>query len=103
MTCPFETVRTKPNPNNSDWHIISANPGEYEVKVLRNKRLARSIKFSVGPDGKIAENGIASSNGMARDKYILVPVTVGAWDKNAWKTDAFYGTPLKNFAWPPPQ
>ncbi|MDT7779137.1 MAG: hypothetical protein QOC99_1649 [Acidobacteriota bacterium] len=108
MNCPFESVTTKPNPNSPDWHIISANPGEYEVKVLRNKRLARSIKFSVGPDGKIAENGIASSNGMADDNFILVPVTVigeqdGAWDKNAWKTDAFYGTPLKNFAWPPPQ
>jgi hypothetical protein len=108
MDCPFQTVTTTPNPNNPEWHIISANPGEYEVKVLRNKRLARSIKFSVGPNGKIAENGIASSNGMASDNFILVPVMVigdqdGAWDKNAWKTDAFYGTPLKNFAWPPPQ
>jgi hypothetical protein len=106
MNCPFETVRTKPNPNNSDWHIISANPGEYEVKVLRNKRLARVLKFSVGPDGNIVDNGIASGNGMAWSNLIFVPVQVvgdldGAWDRNAWKTEAFYGHPLTGFAWPP--
>jgi hypothetical protein len=106
MDCPFQTVTTKPNPNSPDWHIISANPGEYEVKVLRNKRLARVLKFSISPDGQIVNNGIASGNGMALDNFIFVPVQVvgdmdGAWDKNAWKTDAFYGHPLNGFNWPP--
>ena len=106
MDCPFQTVTTKPNPNNSDWHIISANPGEYEVKVLRNKRLARVLKFSIGPDGQIVDNGVASGNGVAWSNLIYVPVQVvgdsdGAWDKNAWKTDAFYGHPLNGFNWPP--
>jgi hypothetical protein len=105
MDCPFQSVTTTPNPNNPDWHIISANPGEYEVKVLRNKRLARSIKFSVGSDGKIVDNGIASRNGVPWSNLIYVPVTVigeqdGSWDKNAWKTDAFYGHPLTGFNWP---
>jgi hypothetical protein len=36
---------------------------------------------------------------------VIVPVQVlgdsdGAWDKNAWKTDAFYGNPLTGFAAP---
>ena len=34
-------------------HYLSANPGEYEIKVLRKNKLARSIKFTVGPDGKL--------------------------------------------------
>ena len=106
MNCPFETVRTEPNPNSPEWHIISANPWEYEVKVLRNKRLARVLKFSIGPDGNIVDNGIASGNGMAWSNLIFVPVQVvgdldGVWDRNAWKTDAFYGHPLNGFNWPP--
>ncbi|MDQ1559055.1 MAG: hypothetical protein QOD32_2115 [Pyrinomonadaceae bacterium] len=106
MDCPFQTITTKPNPNNSEWHVISANPGEYEVKVLRNKRLARVLKFSIGSDGQIVDNGIASGNGMAGDNFIFVPVLVvgdldGVWDRNAWKTDAFYGHALKGFTWPP--
>jgi hypothetical protein len=106
VNCPFETVRTKLNPNNPEWHIISANPGEYEVKVLRNKRLARVLKFSIGPDGQIVDNGIASGNGVAWSNLIYVPVQIvgdqdGAWDRNTWKTDAFYGHPLNGFSWPP--
>ena len=106
VNCPFQSVTTKPNPNNPEWHILGANPGEYEVKVLRNKRLARLLKFSIGADGKIVDNGVASGNGMAWSNFIFVPVQVvgdqdGPWDKNAWKTEAFYGNPLKNFAWPP--
>lgn len=82
-------------------HVLSANPGEYEVKVLRNNRLARSIKFTVGPDGKF-DNGIAASNKLGSDR-VIVPVAVlgdqdGPWDQTAWKTGAFYGNPLSNFA-----
>lgn len=32
-------------------HILSQNPGEYEVKVLVNGRLARSLKFPSRPTG----------------------------------------------------
>jgi hypothetical protein len=37
---------------------------------------------------------------------VIVPVKVigtqdGTWDQNAWKAEAFYGNPLKNFTWPP--
>jgi hypothetical protein len=106
VNCPFQTVSTKPNPNSPEWHIISANPGEYEVKVLRNKRLARVLKFSIGPDGQIVDNGIASGNGVPWSNLIYVPVQIvgdldGVWDRNAWKADAFYGHPLNGFSWPP--
>ena len=56
---------------------------------------------------KIVDNRIVANNGMGTwDNHILVPVTIigeqdGTWDKNAWKTEAFYGHPLTGFNWPP--
>ena len=79
---------------------LSANPGEYEIKVLRANRLARSMKFTAGPDGKF-DNGIAAANRLGRDR-VIVPVQIigdqdGQWDRTAWKTEAFYGNPLQGF------
>ena len=81
-------------------HSLGANPGEYELKVLWNNKLARSIKFSVAADGKF-DNGLASSNKLGSDK-VIVPVQIigdqdGQWNRTAWKTDAFYGNPLTGF------
>ena len=85
---------------------LSANNGEYEVKVLRNNKLARSIKFTV-ENGKIKDTGIYTANKMGSSnlRVIIVPVTIlddqdGPWDRNAWKTDAYYGHPLTGFTWP---
>lgn len=80
-------------------HLLSANPGDYEFKILWNNRLARSIKFVVAPGGKF-DNGIATSNKLGTDR-VIVPVEIlgdqdGTWDKMAWK-DAFYGNPLTGF------
>jgi len=79
-------------------HVFSDHPGDYELKVLERGRLARSLKFSVGPDGKIVDDGIATANKLGSDK-IIVPVRFigapdGVWNKLAWKTEAFYGNPL---------
>ena len=81
-------------------YLLSANPGDYEFKLLWNDHLARSIKFTVGPEGKL-DNGIAAANHLGSDR-VIVPVTIigdqdGQWDKAAWKTDAFYGNPLNGF------
>jgi hypothetical protein len=85
-------------------HYLDENPGEYEFKLLRNKKLARSIKFTVGTGGTF-ENGINAANKVG-GRRTIVPVTIigdqdGVWDKNAWKTDAFYGNPLTGFTAPP--
>jgi hypothetical protein len=82
-------------------HLLASNPGEYELKVLWNNRLARSIKFKVGPDGKF-DNGIAGANKLGSDR-VIVPVQIigdqdGAWNRTAWQTEAFYGHPLAGFA-----
>ena len=81
-------------------HQLDKNPGEYEFKVLWNNRLARSIKFTVGPEGKF-DNGIASANKLGSER-VIVPVQIigdqdGQWDRTAWKTDVFYGNPLTGF------
>jgi hypothetical protein len=81
-------------------YVLSANPGDYEFKVLWRNHLARSIKFTAGPDGKF-DNGIAAANKLGSNR-VIVPVQIigdqdGTWDKMAWKTDAFYGNPLTGF------
>jgi hypothetical protein len=81
-------------------YLLSANPGDYEFKVLWQNHLARSIKFTAGADGKF-DNGIAAANKLGSNR-VIVPVQIigdqdGAWDKTAWKTEAFYGNPLTGF------
>jgi hypothetical protein len=75
-----------------------------EVKVLRNGKLARVAKFTVGADGKIVDNGIGKSNNLGAPRMILPVQIVGAddgeWDKTAWKTGAFYGNSLSGFTAP---
>ena len=83
-------------------HILTDNPGEYEFKLLWNNHLARSIKFTVGPDGKIVDNGYASSVKLGSSKLIF-PVQIlgdqdGPWDKASWKNDAYYGNPINGFS-----
>jgi hypothetical protein len=107
MLCEFKTVLGQNKGEKFGFgkpHFLSENPGEYEFKLLRNNKLARSIKFTVGPDGSF-ENGINAANKVG-GRRTIVPVTIigeqdGPWDKNAWKTDAFYGNPLTGFT--PPQ
>ena len=50
--------------NNSSFFLLNQNPGEYEVKVLREGDLVRSMKFTVGADGKFVDNGVASQNNL---------------------------------------
>ncbi|HEX8459559.1 MAG TPA: hypothetical protein VF656_19860 [Pyrinomonadaceae bacterium] len=105
MGCDFTNIYWGDKEHTTGSHVINQHPGEYEIKVLWNKRLARSIKFTVNPDGSIKDTGIAAANGFGTDR-VMVPVKVlgtqdGTWDQNAWKTEAFYGNLLKGFNWPP--
>jgi hypothetical protein len=90
----------------SDLFMVHSNPGEYELKVLWNNKLARSIKFTVGADGMF-DNGIASANKLGSDR-VIVPVQIigdqdGQWNRAAWQTEAFYGNPLQGFTATGPQ
>ncbi|MBV9864643.1 MAG: hypothetical protein JO316_04790 [Abitibacteriaceae bacterium] len=100
----WDTVRKVTADNYEHTYFLDKNPGEYEVKVLRNGKLSRDVKFTVGADGSIVDNGIAAANNIIT-KRVVVPVKVigttdGTWQQDAWKTDAFYGNPLKDFTAP---
>ena len=103
IECDFYNIKgsnTTGDDTTKDLFTLAANPGEYEMKLLWNNKLARSIKFTVQPGGKF-DNGIATSNQLGSDRVIF-PVTVigdqdGMWNKTAWQTEAFYGNPLKGF------
>lgn len=85
-------------------YLLSENAGDYEIKIIYKGHLVRSIKFAVDSEGKIVDNGIGTSNKLGNSR-VVVPVQVlgdsdGPWDRNAWKTDAFYGNPLTGFTAP---
>ena len=68
--------------------------------MLWNNKLARSIKFTIGSDGRL-DDRVTSANKLGSDRAI-VPVQIigdqdGQWNRSAWKTDAFYGNPLVSF------
>jgi hypothetical protein len=105
--CVFQSVRgwdnsgEQPDTLFGPQYLLNEHPGDYEIKILYNGRLIRSIKFSVNAEGKFVDNGIANNNKLGNDR-IIVPVQVlgdsdGPWDRNAWKTEAFYGNPLTGF------
>ena len=107
LKCSFSTVRgwnKTGEPNTGMFgpmYLMSENAGDYEIKILYKGHLVRSIKFAVDADGKITDNGIATTNKLGNNR-VIVPVQVlgdsdGPWDKNAWKTDAYYGNPLTGF------
>jgi hypothetical protein len=81
-----------------------ANQGEYEIKVLVNGTLARTAKFTMGTNYQLVDTGIGPGNNLGTGR-IVVPVQVagtqdGTWDRNAYKTDAFFGNPLNGFVAP---
>ncbi|MBS1796544.1 MAG: hypothetical protein JSS81_22110 [Acidobacteria bacterium] len=88
--------------NGSTWFPIYKNPGEYEIKILQNGRLARSVKFTVDAGGNIVNNGANARLGTTK---VVVPVQVigeqdGKWNKTAWSTEGFLGNPLPGFSAP---
>ena len=46
------------------YYEMYKNPGEYEIKVLQNGKLARTAKFTFGSDYKIVDTGIAKQNNL---------------------------------------
>lgn len=82
--------------------FLDQNPGEYEIKVLRDNQLARVIKFTVGADGKIVDNNVAKTAKLGGVRMI-VPAQVlgsgdGAFNKQAWQTEALFYNPLSGFS-----
>ncbi len=81
--------------NMDDWHLLIENPGEYEIKFTIERKPIRSIKFSVGDDGRIEQSGAI----MLNQNYVgvmNVDVTVTAkdetdFDRDTLSSKAYYG------------
>ncbi|HEX7313976.1 MAG TPA: hypothetical protein VF297_08635 [Pyrinomonadaceae bacterium] len=107
VECRLNTAIVSEKGNKDDTrHRVMSNPGEYEIKVLWNDELARSIKFNVGSDGNFS-GGVPLLYRVRDDgerlSGVIVPVQIigaqdGPLNKAAWKTDAFYGNPPRGFA-----
>jgi hypothetical protein len=102
----FLTVRAHNNPeypdSNSQLFYLDKNPGEYELRVLRDGKAARQVKFTVGPDGRVVDNGITGRNKLGGGRMVL-PIRImgdgdGKWDTAAWQTEALYGNPISGFS-----
>ncbi len=90
------------NKQTDHWYL-SENPGAYELKVLRNGQLARSVKFNVGANGVVEDGGLGNSTnskGLAIVPAKVLGTTDGKWNALAWKNGAFYGNPLQGFTAP---
>ena len=89
------------NNNYDGMHFLDKNPGDYELKILRDGKLARTAKFTIGEDGKIVTGGLAEKNKLGVG-VIVFPVNVEpGMDRRAsianYKTQAYYGNPLIGF------
>jgi hypothetical protein len=88
----------------ASMYFLDKNPGDYEIRVLRDGKLARVAKFTVGGDGWPSDNGIATNNKMGGIRKVLGVQIVGDQDKGynpqSWKTDMLYGNPLAGFTAP---
>jgi len=75
----------------NDVHLLDKHPGQYEVKLLHEGKLTRSLSFTVGADGKIAQLGVVPVK-------VLVDTENGQkLDRSAWKT-GIYGNPVAGFS-----
>jgi len=85
-------------------YFLDKNPGDYEVRVLRNGKLARVVKFTVGADGWPVDNGIAVNNKLGAIRKVVGVQILGDQDvgyrPESWKTDMMYGNPLAGFTAP---
>jgi hypothetical protein len=85
--------------------MIASQPrGVTELKVLWNNKLARSIKFTVGADGRF-DNGIAPQPTSSAATASLSPsrfsgIRTDRGNRAAWRTEAFYGHPLSGIHGP---
>jgi hypothetical protein len=80
------------------------NPGEYEIKVLQDGKLARTAKFTMAPNGQLVDTGIGPRNNLGTGRIVVTAQIIGdqdgQWDRNAYKTEAFFGNPLSGLVIP---
>jgi hypothetical protein len=102
FTAEFETVRGWNNLadegwGGEDWHLLDANDGDYEVKFVREKKVARVVAFRV-------ENGqVVPPGAIEFDRWtgtvLITPASIEGDKDGPWDADSpgFYGDPVNGF------
>ena len=89
--------------NNPNGYFTNDHAGEYTIKVFYKGDQVREAKFTIDQKGLPARNAF-SEQIFLNDYRVIVPVkvtgTIEKWNAVSWKTDAFYGNPLKGFVAP---
>ena len=100
MEFDFNALVEKPGSPLEGFWRLDQNPGEYEIKVLRHGQLARTLKFSIGKDGKFVDNGVARQNKISNEGILVATQIVGDSDgkinRLAFK-EGIWGNPLIGF------
>jgi hypothetical protein len=79
-------------PEKGGFFVLSENPGEYTLKVLRNGELAREANFTITPDGKIDRSLNVAAN-LPHGYTVLRAKVHGQQDraKANFKADGLWG------------
>lgn len=85
----------------SQSFFLDKNPGEYELKVVRDNQVARTISFTVGKDGKIVDNGLTKTAQLGGVRMII-PAKIsgtsdGQFNATSWQTELLFNNPLQGF------
>jgi hypothetical protein len=94
----FPAMTAKPVSGGISGWKLWENPGEYEVKVMRDNKIVRTFKVTIGSDGKPKETRAVPYTDGLRWHGVIVKSTVdggdGTWRKDAWKTEAYFHNPV---------
>ena len=79
-----------------DEDEAASGPKEYELKILRNNKLSRSIKFKTGAQYMLGKSGLVEPDANLGN-VMMIPVTIlgsddGDYNKNAG-AERFWGNP----------
>lgn len=98
LSFEFQATFDKPeSPSYEGWWKLYANPGEYEVKLVRNGQVSRTFKFEIGTNGKIVDNGIAKKNKLSEKGMVFIPEVLGDTDgviDRSMFADGWWGNPI---------
>lgn len=96
----FINVRYFDNSSNrSNFHVLKRNKGNYEIKIMLDDEIVRTIPFTIGDNGKIVDSELAKNNGISGFGIIVpanvIPIKEGILNIATFKADAFYSNALQ--------
>lgn len=85
------------------WWKLYENPGEYEIKLVRNGEVTRTTKFSIGKDGYPVQNGVGKEVKNIYGGIIVNSPISGTADgpiNQAILKGGWWGNPISNLVVP---